>query len=303
MESSCSTDPKPGLTRVFIWCVPRSLSTVLTKCLSYVDGIQIFDEPCISAFKYGPEGKTPIANQLDQIESIRASALNQEVLFEHAFDDSKCTYGWIRQQLEADYPGKKVLLVRDHAIFLDAKYDTIPPGFRHVFLIRHPYKVFPSYKSALTKHLNMDNDTTNWNELLKAIDRSNCSYEMQFKLLKYVQEHFDANPVIIDADDLQGNPSSILSQFCQAVGIPYSDSLLEWPPGHDIMKTWKGSKLQMQGGLLENENGYFENAMKSRRFFPVTATPKRSELSQDLQEAADYSMPFYEKMYQMRLNP
>ncbi|XP_072043175.1 uncharacterized protein [Amphiura filiformis] len=126
---------------------------------------------------------------------------------------------------------------------------------------------------------------------------------MQLKLLKYVQEHLDPNPVILDADDLQNNPSSILSQFCQTVGIPYSDSLLEWPADGDIMKTWISSRIVLQGSLLENEGGYFNKAMNSSRFLPVTATPKRSELSQDIQEAADYSMPFYEKMYQMRLKP
>ncbi|XP_072051969.1 uncharacterized protein [Amphiura filiformis] len=173
----------------------------------------------------------------------------------------------------ADYPGKNVLLVKDQAYGLDAKYDTIPPGFRHAFLIRHPYKVLPSWK------------------------------RMQFELLEYVQKNLDPNPVIIDADDLQSNPSSILRQFCQAVGIPYSDSLIEWPADRNIMKTWKGSRVLLQGNMLENGGGYYENAMKSSRFLPVTATPKRSDLSQDLQEAADNYMPYYEKMYQMRFKP
>ncbi|XP_072051444.1 uncharacterized protein [Amphiura filiformis] len=284
MASSHSNDPGPVLTKVFIWCVPRTLGTVLTKCLSYVDGIQIFNEPCVSAFKYGPEGKTPIAN-LNKFMT-NASALNQQVKFEHAFDDNKCTYRWIREQLEADYPEKKVLLVRDQAFCLDAKYDTIPPGFRHVFLIRHPYKspLVEARSHQTPQH---------------AMDRPNCGYEMQFKLLKYVQELCDPKPVIIDADDLQSDPSSI---FCQAVGIPYSDSLLEWPGDLSIMKTWKGSRILFQGSLLKTEGGYFENAMKSSRFLPLTALPKRSELSQDLQDAADYAMPFYEKNYQMRLN-
>ncbi|XP_072051713.1 uncharacterized protein [Amphiura filiformis] len=302
MESSSNNNPRPamiGLTRVFIWCVPRTLGTALTKCLSYVDGIQVFNEPCGSAFFLGPEGKTP---NPDLSNFIDGASSNEQVIFEHAFDDSKCTYAWIKQQLEADYPGKKVLLVKDQAYCLDAKYDTIPPGFRHVFLIRHPNKVLPSWKRVLTKLLNMDYDTMTWAELEKLSEHRN-GYEMQFELLKYVQENLDTNPVIIDADDLQSNPSSILRQFCQAVGIPYSDCLLEWPANGDIMKTWKASRILLQGNLLENKGGFYKNAMKSSRFLPGTATPKRSELSQDLQEAADYSMPFYEQMYQMRLKP
>ncbi|XP_072048221.1 uncharacterized protein [Amphiura filiformis] len=287
MESSSNNALRPaaGLTRVFIWCVPRTLGTALTKCLSYVDGIQIFNEPFGSAMFFGPEGRTP---DPDFVKFIERASANQQVIFEHAIDDSKCTYGWVKQQLEADYPGKKVLLVRDQAPYLDEKYDTIPSGFRHAFLIRHPYKVLPSYKRIVTK--------------MRKRDMPN-GYEMQFKLLKYVQEHLDPNPIIIDADDLQSNPSSILSQFCQAVGIPYSDSLLEWPADRDIMKTWIGSRIDLQGSLLEDEGGYYDKAINSSRFLPITAIPERSELSQDIQEAADYSMPFYEKMYQLLLKP
>ncbi|XP_072014203.1 uncharacterized protein [Amphiura filiformis] len=262
MASSCDSNPSSDLTRVFIWCVPRTLGTALTKCLSYIDGIQIFYEPCGAAFHFGPEGRTP---HPDVAKFMDSASSNQQAIFEHAFDDSKCTYGWVRHQLEADYPGKKVLLVKDQAYGLDEKYNTIPPGFRHAFLIH--------------------------------------GYKMQFELLEYVQKHLDPNPVVIDADDLQSNPSSILRQFCQAVGMTYSDSLMEWPADRSIMKTWKGSRILLQGNMLENEGGFYENAMKSSRFLPATATPKRSELSQDLQEAADYAMPYYVKMYQMCLKP
>ncbi|XP_072029745.1 uncharacterized protein [Amphiura filiformis] len=304
MESSCNTNRE--LTRVFIWCVPRTLGTALTKCLSYVDGIQVINEPFVSAFNFGPESlraNSGAETNTDPVKKFMDSASAVQNVFEKAFDDSKCTYGWVRQQLEAEYPGKKYLLVKDQAFCLNEKYNSIPPGFRHVFLIRHPYKVYPSWKRLLTKLFNLDHDPASLTDL-EELNHQPCGMvEMQFNLLKYVQENLDPNPVIIDSDDLQNNPASTLRQFCEAVGIPYNDSLLEWPGNRDIMKTWIGSRIALQGNLLENEGGFYENALRSSSFLPSTATPNRSELSEDVLKVADDALPFYEQMYQMRLKP
>ncbi len=294
------SDQTSSLNKVCIWTVPRTLGTALTKCLSYVDGVQIFYEPCASAFHFGPESKR--LKDPDLATYVEKASANQPSTFENAFDDNKCTYAWIRQQLEADYPGKKILLVKDQAYCLDDRYDTIPPGLRHAFLIRHPYKAMASLKNLFVKLLNVNPASADWEVIRKSLDYPNL-YEKQFKLLQYVQEKFDPNPVIIDADDLQSNPASILRQFCQRVEIPYSDSLLEWPADRDIMKTWKGSRVALQGNMLKNEGGFFENALRSTGFHPPKPTPKRSELPEDLLDVCDYSLTFYEQMYQLRLKP
>lgn len=32
-------------TRVMLWSIPRSLSTVVTKCISFIDGMEVWFEP------------------------------------------------------------------------------------------------------------------------------------------------------------------------------------------------------------------------------------------------------------------
>ena len=287
------------LLRVYVWCLPRTLGTAFIKCMSFVDDVQIFNEPFVSAYHFGPEGK---AANPEQTKFIESAAANQTE-FENAFNDSECTYGWVKRELQAEYPDKKILLVKDQAYCLDAKYEMIPSGFRHVFLIRHPCKVLPSWKRMLAKLFKLDNDVVTWTELLNAGSIPSNSYEMQFELLKYVKESLDPNAIVLDADDLQSNPASILRQFCEGVGIPFTESFLEWPAGRDIMKTWKAGRIPLQGNLLADEGGFYEDALKSRNFLPLKPTPNLSDISHDLQGAIKSSMKFYEQMREIRLRP
>ncbi|XP_072051782.1 uncharacterized protein [Amphiura filiformis] len=290
-----------NLQRVYIWALPRTLGTALVKCLSYVDGIQIVYEPCVSAYHYGPEADT---ERKSFVAQYMENAIANQMALENAFDDEKCTYDWIKHELEADYPGKKSLLVKDIVYCLDEKYDVLPAGFRYAFLIRHPYRVLPSWKSIVGRLLPEDIDINYIS--MKDFHKFNNqpeAYEMQYNLFNYIKENLDPNVVVIDADDLQSNPSSILRQFCQGVGIPYDDSLLKWPGDQDIVKAWKASRINLQGNFLQNEGGFYEAALKSTHFFPARPLPDRSELPKDIQDAADYSMQFYDKMREMCLKP
>ena len=49
MAASDSREGQPPNhgSRVIIWCVPRSISTALTKCLSFIDGMQVWFAPYV----------------------------------------------------------------------------------------------------------------------------------------------------------------------------------------------------------------------------------------------------------------
>ena len=49
-------------------------------------------------------------------------------------------------------------------------------------------------------------------------------------------ENMGQSSVIIDADDLQTNPASILCQYCEVIGIPFKESMLNWEAGDAITK-------------------------------------------------------------------
>ena len=54
---------------------------------------------------------------------------------------SSGSYQWIKDQLEAEAPGKKLIFCKDMVEGIEDRKEMIPSGFRHVFLIRHPAKV------------------------------------------------------------------------------------------------------------------------------------------------------------------
>ncbi len=126
-------------------------------------------------------------------------------------------------------------------------------------------------------------------------------FQEQHELLLYVQENFTDPPIIIDADDLLENPSSILRQYCQLL-IDFKEEMLEWPSGLDVIKSWKGAREFLVGNLVET-GGYYDAALKSTQFHPPKKMPTREDLKEDELVCADHSLLFYKKMYDLRLKP
>ena len=91
-----------NMNRIFLWCVPRTCSTVILKCLSFVEGLQAVNEPYNCAFRAGPERKKsdwpdmndPVDKRLFKVYNYASN--DDEIL---GFDEEHCTYGWIRDEI------------------------------------------------------------------------------------------------------------------------------------------------------------------------------------------------------------
>ncbi|XP_072046992.1 uncharacterized protein [Amphiura filiformis] len=274
------------LNRIFIWVNRRSLGTIFLKCLSHIPDSQIVSGIFASCFYDGKDREASTHDFSD---------------FPYVYDGSTCTYSWAKSQLEGDYPGTKTLICKDLPSFLSGKHDFIPEGFRHTFLIRHPYRMFQSLKkSSISSYF----PTSNLYEIIDTYYKKQFELKEQFHVLKYLQDHpqlADPNPVVIDADDLQNHPASILSQYCEAIGLPFTEDLLRWKPGTDVVKKWKISRQMVTAGLYGGDgSGFYKAAMESSQFLATKKLPERSELSIDALQCADMAMPYYEKLYGMR---
>ena len=110
-------------------------------------------EPYRSAFRGGPERKK--VNMNNPVEKRLQERLDHYTLYDEkirGFDDSLCTYGFIRDELlEASDKDIKILFCKAMAYCLDANYHMLPKGFKYSFLIRHPAKVFLSWKKLIQK--------------------------------------------------------------------------------------------------------------------------------------------------------
>ena len=107
----------------------------------------------------------------------------------------------------------------------------------------------------------------------------------------------DPNTIIIDADDLCNDPASILRGFCQNMGIPFSDDLLQWEAGEDVVNEWVAVKMFVMGNSMI---GYYKNAFESTAFKKSGPVP---DLTAEEQLTVDGMMPAYNQLYESRMKP
>ncbi|XP_063955573.1 uncharacterized protein LOC135154190 [Lytechinus pictus] len=181
--------------------------------------------------------------------------------------------------------------------FTDHILEYLPQGFKHVFLIRDPTQVYKSFRKGACKFLHEDDvDIIQFNP---AEIRPLAWYEQQHRLWKYVQQNLDPHPIIIDATDLATNPREILKGFCDAVGFPYSDSLLQWSPSHEFPNNF----VTAGENLSKTMAVFYSSALSSTHFNAPTVQGSlpRDQLTDDIIKCVDYSMPFYREMYGERM--
>ena len=139
------------------------------------------------------------------------------------------------------------------------------------FIIRNP-------RQAIASHYAVNSNVT--------LDE--IGYEYQFEIFLKAQELNKSAPIVIEADDFATQPSKIVQKYCEAVCIPFIAEALSWPSGEcqewsrtthwhiDVNNSTQIAKLEKNYSVNVNNNT-------------------------ELQKYYDYHLPFYQKMYQLRL--
>ena len=287
-----------SLKKLYLWANYRSLGTIFLKWLSNLEDSKVINGMFTSAYFYGVDSKGP-AEVSDTTSKLSMETDLSE--FPFIYDASQHTYESAKEQVESvDYPGMKYLICKDLPFSLCGNHDLIPAGFRHTFLIRHPYKMFSSWKAILGR---LYFPGLSLPEIFDSHLNKHYNYKEQYELLRYLQEHpelGDPNPIVLDADDLLNHPERILPQYCQAIGVPYADDMLKWKPGREVVNKWMISRQLCGGGFHNDECGFYKTAMESSSFLPAKKLPERDELDEDVLACADITMPYYDLMYNMR---
>ncbi|PIK36463.1 hypothetical protein BSL78_26705 [Apostichopus japonicus] len=173
---------------------------------------------------------------------------------------------------------------------------------RHVFLIRHPRNVYPSLKHLFTnKFLQLPWDETNLIEEYRSLPVKD-HFKIHRDLWKKIKNKMDPDVIVIDGHDLVSRPEVILPKFFTELGIPYRESYLKWEADPELVySSWRGTGLFV---FTSSKTVATSRAVESTHFVPpkvpcgsFTADWK---LTDELQECIDYSMPFYEEMYEQR---
>jgi len=192
---------RPMPTRLALWAVPRSVSTVFERVFIERDDALVLHEPFSHAYYHGPERR-----------SSRFDALEAQP--EHAYE----------AVMAAALAPRAAPIV----FMKDMAYQAKPvpdPGFfasfTNTFLIRRP-------QEALLSPHRMWPDFT----------LEEAGYAEQAQLFDLVTGPLEQPGVVVDATDFRRRPDATMAAYCAAVGIEHRPEALSWEAG--AVEEWQG---------------------------------------------------------------
>ncbi|XP_070577893.1 uncharacterized protein [Ptychodera flava] len=198
-----------------------------------------------------------------------------------------CKFSDIKEILQGPAVGYRGVFMKDHAYRIGGsrRYDALPEGFAHSFLIRQPIKsIISSYKTYI--------DANGWDNPLLS---SQLNYRGIWDLFKYTRDVKGQTPVIIDADDLLTDPASIMKKYCEAVGFEFRESMLHWEPGR--LEAWNSNEIWYR--TVSTSEGF----LKPSELGSSQPNDNLSDFPEVVQEAVRDSQVCYEEMYKLRIQP
>ncbi len=182
--------------RIAMWSGPRNISTALMRSWGNRADTAVIDEPLYAFYLHATGKKHPVA-----AEVIAAGEPDWRQV------TSRLT--------SANPEGKKIVYQKQMTHHLLPAIERNWLGrLTNCFLIRDPSEVIVSY-------LKKNDDPT----------AEDLGFPQQVEIFEWVRAHGTSAPPVIDARDVLEQPAQTLSRLCEAVGVPFDDAMLSWPPG------------------------------------------------------------------------
>ena len=148
ISNTVTTKEEEFPTKVILWCLPRTLSTLFAKCMSNIGNSVIYSE----VFKDAHYNSIEMPKQ-HYVNKEKASRLITDGRFRNAIPDETITFQWLKDTFESDFEGKRMVFCKDLAYSVYDHFDILPLGVRHTFLIRDPYKLYPKRKKLAMRYI------------------------------------------------------------------------------------------------------------------------------------------------------
>ena len=190
-----ATVPEGGV-RIAMWSGPRNISTAMMRAWENRADTAVIDEPFYACY-------------------LNATGLphpgREDVLAAQPTD-------WRRvvETVTGPIPGGRAIFYQKHMT-----HHMVPEIGRrwlgrvvNAFLIREPARVLASYV-----------------QLRGAVTADDVGYAHQRAIFEQVRAETGRTPPVLDAADVLANPREMLTGLCEAIGVPFSEAMLAWPPG------------------------------------------------------------------------
>jgi hypothetical protein len=241
-----------GVLRLAMWSGPRNISTAFMRSWENRGDTIVVDEPFYAHYL--------LATRVDHPG-------RDEVIAQHETDWRRV----VESLLAPLPPGAKILYQKQmsHHLLPHMARDWLG-AMTHAFLIRDPAPMLASL-----------------GEKLDEFGLEATGLPQQVEIFDLVRRGTGHVPPVIDAADLLAAPEPMLRALCSALGIPFSERMLRWPPGR-----------RASDGVWAKH--WYHRVEQSTGFEPAPAAePLR--LHGRLQELEAQCRPLYQQLHAHRL--
>ncbi len=178
--------------RLFLWGVPRSVSSAVERSFQQRADTEVVSEPLIDLYYCSNER---CSNRFlpDDPGNIR--------------------YGYrsiLRKLLERK--GKPLMFSKNMAFYLNRRNPRpLLERGTNSFIIRDPEK-------ALRSHYKIDPE----------FNAEEAGYLALRRMFHIVTEEFHQKPIVLDGSSVRKNPETTLKSYCETLGIPFDPQMLNW---------------------------------------------------------------------------
>ena len=185
------------MTRIAMWCAPRTISTALMRAWENRPDTTVVDEPFYSHYLH--------------VTGIDHPA-SEEIIARYETD-------WrivVRTLTEDRLPEGATIWYQKHMAhhMLDHIELDWLDKLSNCFLIRSPVEVITSYIKVRAQPT-----------------LSDLGFPQLLRLFETVRGNSGSIPPVLDSQDVLEDPSGTLKLLCEAVSVPFSERMLSWPPG------------------------------------------------------------------------
>lgn len=237
--------------RIAMWSGPRNLSTAMMRAFENRPDTAVIDEPFYAFYLKRTGLEHPGRDAVIASQSTDWAA--------------------VAAMLTGPVPRGRAVWYQKHMAhhLLPGVGRSWIDGMANAFLIRDPRQVLASYARV---------------RAVATLD--DLGLPQQCELFRRVADRLGQAPPVLDARDILCDPRWALTALCDALGIPFDEAMLSWPPG----------RRETDGVWAEHWYGSVE---QSTGFQPYA--PRPVDLPPDLEALAEDARPYYAELYEARL--
>jgi len=239
--------------RLAMWSGPRNLSTALMRSFGSRSDAFVCDEPLYAHYLRVTGRPHPGAAEI--------------------IADGETDWERVAAWLTGAIPEDRSVFYQKHMAhhLLDEIGREWLGALTHAFLIRDPFDMLTSLLAVFPDAVLAD-----------------TGLPQQVALFDETWRATGIAPPVIDSRDLSAHPRAILAQLCDAIGLPFQESMLQWAPGP---RPTDGIWARHWYGRVEDTTHF------------VPFRPHNRSLPEDKQSVYRACIPLYERLHAHRIRP